>query len=157
MQTSRGQGGASFPLQLFLLMDSLVCPIWVIVTIILLIYKKTTDLPFLDGVFEIELIAPMVLFIVNLFAVALGKRGNLTESVQVLIVSFILLVILCCGAGYYMILQTYVLRLDFYLSIVYLCFNVCTLLFCMMGIHSAGGGASNAAAPVIANTAHITR
>lgn len=146
MRTSRGKGGASFPLQLLLLLSVFMCIIWFIITVSLMIFKGV-NFPYADYALGLEIAAPFLFVIIHLMAFSVGKRGNLTESLPMLVVAGAL-VLLCAVAGfYYMWLQTYVLMLDLYISAFYL--GVCglTLLFSIVAMQNAAGGASNATPP----------
>lgn len=146
MRTSRGKGGASFPLQLMLLVSFGICPLWMICTVSLMIYKGVA-FPYADYAFGLEVSAPILFLIVHLVGFNVGKRGNLTESRRMLMVAAFLLLLCCVAAFYYMWLQTYVLMMDLYISAIYL--GVCgvTILLCISA-NILSGEASNAAPQV---------
>ena len=138
MISSRGKGGASFPLQLLLIVALLACPVWVITTIALLIYKGTI-LPFQPAALPMEIIGVALVYGVQYFGCSFGKRGNLTETTSVLIVSVVLLLISGIGMFYYMWLQTYVMMLDLGMSASMLGLNGLTILFTLAALQSAAG------------------
>lgn len=139
MQSSRGKGGASFPLQLMLLISLGFAPVWLIITIALLIYKATV-LPYADYAFGLEVVAPVLFFIVHFLSFKFGTRGNLTESLPILVVALILMLITSFGSIYYMWLQTYVLRLDLGISAASLGINGLTVLLYLVALRNASGG-----------------
>lgn len=136
--SSRGKGGASFPLQLLLIIALLSCPVWVITTIALLIYKGSI-LPYPPAALPMEIIGVVLCYGVQYFACSFGKRGNLTETTSVLIVSVVLLLIAGIGMLYYMWLQTYVMMLDLGMSASVVAINGLTVLCAIAALQSAAG------------------
>lgn len=146
MRTSRGKGGASFPLQLMLLLSVGICPLWVICTVSLMIFKGVT-FPYADYALGLEIAAPFLFLIVHIVGFNVGKRGNLTESFPMLLVASVL-ILLCCVAGfYYMWLQTYVLMMDLYMSAIYLGVCAITVIFCASAKMLSGEASNAASAP----------
>lgn len=145
MQAQRGKSGASFPLQLVLSTLIYYAPCWVIITLSLLIYKGTR-LPFPPSAYGGEIAGVIMLYVLQVAACTLGKRGNLTENVGVLGVSVALLIPLVAGSVYYMWLQTYVMRLDLGVSASLLGLNSLAMLFAFQALSTASG--ANAAGAV---------
>ncbi|KAG5468568.1 hypothetical protein CUR178_01401 [Leishmania enriettii] len=115
-------GGASFPYQLQLLFSIGWASIWWVVTLGLLIFKAF-HLPFPPAALPMEVVASVLVLIVNAFGVLIGIRGNKTESPSTILISTALLGITTVGAIYYMWLQTYVLMLDLAFSAIYVGIN----------------------------------
>lgn len=154
MQSSRGKGGASFPLQLMLLFSVAFAPVWLIITNSLLIYKITV-LPYADYAFGLEFVAPFLFLGVHLMSYKFGTRGNLTESLPILAVALLLMLIATFGSIYYMWLQTYVLRLDLGISATSLGINGLTALLYLVAMRNAsGGGMPDLPSHFAANTAN---
>jgi transmembrane protein 216 len=136
MQTGRGSGGVSFPLQIFLNIALVFSPFWWAITFSLLIYKGTR-LPFPNAALPVEIVVSALLVGLQYIAVRFGKRGNLTESTKILLVAAALLTVASVGFIYYMWLQTYVMMLDLAFSAAQLGLNGITLLMCVVAIQNA--------------------
>lgn len=127
--------GASFPLQLFLIINHLYCPFWGLLTLALLIFKAV-NLYFPKGALAGEIIGVFLLYFVHYFSCALGKRGNLTEQLATLLVGGILQIVAAVGAIYYMWLQTYVMRLDLGFSATMLALDGAAFIFTIVAVQN---------------------
>jgi transmembrane protein 216 len=139
MHSARGKGGASFPLQVFLHLSRWFSFPWFLVTLALLIYKGV-NLPYpQDVALPIEIVAAFLVLVVQWIAVNVGKKGNLTESPRLMLLSIVLLVIVLFGIVYFMWLQTYVMRLDLGVSATFLCFEGLAFVFSIVGLQNTVG------------------
>lgn len=75
-----------------------------------------------------EIISVFLLLVLGISTLALGKRGNLLEEVGSTSLTVFLLLVGIGGAVYYMWLQTYVMMLDFIVSLVMLVLDTLTAL-----------------------------
>jgi transmembrane protein 216 len=138
MHTARGKGGASFPLQLTLHLSRLFSVPWWLLTLALLIYKGVI-LPFPTAALPMEIVGSALVLMVHWVACDMGKKGNLTESPRLLLVSMLLMACATFGAIYFMWLQTYVMRLDLAFSAVFLGFDGLALVFSVVALQNAAG------------------
>lgn len=130
------EGGASFLFQILLLISAAWCVLWWMLTLGFLIFKAIY-LPFPPAALPMEIVASVLVVIINVFGVIIGIRGNKTEQVPALALSALLLAIVAVGAIYYMWLQTYVLMLDLAFSAVFLGVNGLTVLLAIWASQNA--------------------
>ncbi|AAZ10962.1 putative membrane protein, putative [Trypanosoma equiperdum] len=103
------------------------CVFWFVTTLSLLIFKGAT-LYFPPTALFMEIISVFLLLVLGISTLALGKRGNLLEEVGSTSLTVFLLLVGIGGAVYYMWLQTYVMMLDFIVSLVMLVLDTLTAL-----------------------------
>ncbi|RNF12137.1 transmembrane protein 216 [Trypanosoma conorhini] len=135
-------GGPSLSFQLLLYGSSGWSGIWFILTLALLIYKGTL-LPFPPAALPMEIVSAFFLLVVDIAALSLGTRGNLTEEVGTSCLALGLLLVAAVGAVYYMWLQTYVMMLDLAFSAILLGLNILTVLagvYALQGVVRAKRG-----------------
>ncbi|ESL11840.1 hypothetical protein TRSC58_00401 [Trypanosoma rangeli SC58] len=128
-------GGPSLSFQLLLYGSFGWSGIWFIVTLALLIYKGTL-LPFPPAALPMEIVSAFLLLLVDIAALFLGTRGNLTEEVSTSCLTLCLLVVASVGATYYMWLQTYVTMLDLVFSAILLSLHI---LAALAGVYAVQG------------------
>lgn len=146
MATASGSGGgASFLFQLALFFSVAWCVLWWMLTLGFLIFKAIY-LPFPPAALPMEIVASVLVIVVNVFAFLIGNRGNKTENVVTLILSAVLFIIAAVGAIYYMWLQTYVLMLDLAFSAIFLGINGLTIV---LAVWASQNAARHAKIPVL--------
>ena len=102
---------ASLALQVFITLDSYCQWLYCIVTGVLLFYK-IYQFSFPIGIFFLEVLAFIVLVIVQFMRLFLGSRGNKTESSTVTFLFILLTLLTICGNLYFIWMQTYVIFLE---------------------------------------------
>jgi transmembrane protein 216 len=132
---------ASLPLQLLAILSAIFCPMWFILTLALLIYKATF-LIYPDAALGLEITGCLLVWLVEIGAVKLVKKGNLTENVTFLGAGLGLKLVTCIGAIYYMWLQVYVMRLDVGFSATLLTMDALAVLLGAATIQSITANAS---------------
>lgn len=134
--TSNTGGGASFLFQLLLLFSVGWCVLWWMLTLGFLIFKAIY-LPFPPAALPMEIVASVLVVVIDVFGVLIGVRGNKTENIMTLVLSAFLIAVAAVGAIYYMWLQTYVLMLDLAFSAIFLGINALTVLLAMWAAQNA--------------------
>ncbi|RNF01834.1 transmembrane protein 216, partial [Trypanosoma rangeli] len=97
-----------------------------------------------------ESVSAFLLLLVDIAALVLGTRGNLTEEVSTSCLALCLLVVASVGAAYYMWLQTYVTMLDLVFSAILLGLNILAALagvYVVQGVVRAKRGPRQRFAP----------
>lgn len=128
---------SSFPLQLCLIASIFYAPIWVIVTLALMIFKGVT-LPYPPSAFWPEVVSIALVWLVQYGAVTLGKRGNLTENTSGLGVALLLLLLAECAFVYFMWFQVYVLMLDLAVSATFVIINGLNVILTVAAVRGIG-------------------
>eukprot|EP00796_Vickermania_ingenoplastis_P007211 gene7211-5068_t len=140
MFSDRPVGGASLLFHVFLLISLAWAGIWFAVTVSLL-GLKGSKLPFSPAALPLEIIACVLVTIVDFLAFLFGKQGNLTEEVKTIALSLAFLLVSLCGALYFMWFQSYVMRLDLAFSAIFLGINALTIFSGIWAIHQASSQA----------------
>eukprot|EP01059_Diplonema_ambulator_P026020 TRINITY_DN43185_c0_g1_i1.p1 TRINITY_DN43185_c0_g1~~TRINITY_DN43185_c0_g1_i1.p1 ORF type:complete len:144 (+),score=6.59 TRINITY_DN43185_c0_g1_i1:41-472(+) len=119
MQHSRQISFASFPLELWLLVSVIAGVLWTIAALATWIYKGLV-LPYPHGEWGTELIIIICTLGLELIGKSLASRGNLLEFKGPLLISSFTLVVQVGVLVYMLRFQPYVLKLDFYMSTMFL-------------------------------------
>ncbi|KAK2838603.1 hypothetical protein Q7C36_013417 [Tachysurus vachellii] len=134
---------SSMPLQVLFYLNSWYFAAFFIAEILMFIYKALT--PSMEGSNRIllpypqaNLILDIVLLLLYLGLEALrlfyGSKGNLCERSLMIIVSVGVLVPCTVLSVYYLLLQTFILRLEFILNAILLCFYALELVLALITI-----------------------
>ncbi|XP_023347316.1 transmembrane protein 216 [Eurytemora carolleeae] len=102
---------SSLPFQLLLHLGSYYLALFSIVEFLLLIYK-TIILPYPSGNIAAESILLVLLVLVEISRISSGWKGNLTENSGSMIISTVLIIPSVLAVLYFLLWQTYVLRLE---------------------------------------------
>jgi hypothetical protein len=135
---------SSFPLQILLILSMYVCLVWLLLTLSLIAYKAIM-LPYPPAALGCEIVAVLLMYLVQFFAVNVGKQANMTENTTALLVSVVLLLICIAGAVYFGRGQTYVMRLDMGFSFAYVAWNALAVLFAALAMQGFSSAAATAA------------
>ncbi|XP_077528877.1 transmembrane protein 216-like isoform X1 [Haemaphysalis longicornis] len=106
---------SSLPYQVLLVFGGWFYVVFAAVELFLLLFKGLS-FPYPSGNMASEVCLLAFLTVVENVRLTLGKRGNLTERSPCLVLSLVLTVPAVLGAVYFLVWQTYVLRLDLVLA-----------------------------------------
>ncbi|ORX41646.1 hypothetical protein BCR36DRAFT_179105 [Piromyces finnis] len=132
IQTKGGQKIlSSLPFEILLYFNRLYYYLFLLGTLVLLIYKGI-QYPFPNGALYLELLGLIPFTILESIRIYLGSQGNKTEERLPTGVSLGLSFISVFGYIYYMIWQTYVLLFDIILSAIGLVFIIGDIIFAII-------------------------
>ncbi|XP_070383034.1 transmembrane protein 216-like [Dermacentor albipictus] len=106
---------SSLPYQVLLVFGGWFYVLFAAVELFLLLFKGLS-FPYPSGNMASEVCLLAFLTVIESVRISLGKRGNLTERSPCLALSVVLTVPSVLGALYFLLWQTYVLRLDWVLA-----------------------------------------
>ncbi|XP_040903581.1 transmembrane protein 216 [Toxotes jaculatrix] len=112
---------SSTPLQVLLYLNSWYFAAFYLAEILMFIYKGIL-LPYPSDNLVLDVMLLVIFLGLETLRIFYGVKGNLCERSLALCVSLFILVPCAALAVYYLLLQTFVLRLEFILSTVLLCF-----------------------------------
>lgn len=124
-----------FPYQLLLYCNAWYFGLYFIAEVLLLIFKGET-LPYPRRNLASEIVLLIALLIVECIRNFFGQKGNLTEQMSSVVVSLVLTVPCLLTVIYFLLWQTYVLRLDIILSSIQIVFLVLETLFAVVAVAS---------------------
>lgn len=104
-----------------------ICEIWLTIF-------KTFNFPYPVGSFVSEIILLILLCCTEAIRIFLGRKGNLTERSFPVLISIVLTVPSVLGVVYFLIWQTYVLRLEMILCIIQLSLHGLELIFAFLSL-----------------------
>lgn len=128
---------SNFGLHIVLSLSAFFVPLWWALTFALIIYKGS-QLVYPPVAFAFEIIITFFIWVMQYWAVKLGKRGNMTENTATLGIGLALLILVICGLIYYIFGQTYVMRIDIGFSVTLLIVNVLCLVLGVVAIIDFG-------------------
>ncbi|KAJ9601155.1 hypothetical protein L9F63_000675 [Diploptera punctata] len=102
---------------------------------------KAINLPYPTGTIISEFILLIFLSCIEALRIFLGRKGNLTERSFCVLVSIVLTIPSIFGVLYFLIWQTYVLRLEVILCAIQLTFQGLELVFallCLVTFYKSG-------------------
>lgn len=106
---------SSLPYQVLLVFGGWFYVVFAAAELFLLLFKGLS-FPYPSGNMASEVCLLAFLTVIENVRLTLGKRGNLTERSPCLVLSLVLTVPAVLGAVYFLVWQTYVLRLDLVLA-----------------------------------------
>ncbi|XP_033101852.1 transmembrane protein 216-like [Anneissia japonica] len=124
---------SSLPLQILLYLNGWYFGFFWICEILIFAYKGTV-LPYPGSNLAGEIVLLFTLLAVEVVRLFMGKKGNLTEKLMHLAVSVALSVPVIFVYIYYLIWQTYVLRVEVILNAIQLVFLAFEIIFSLIAI-----------------------
>ncbi|XP_038132062.1 transmembrane protein 216 [Cyprinodon tularosa] len=112
---------SSTPLQVLLYLNTWYFAAFYLAEILMFIYKGIL-LPYPRDNLILDVVLLILFLALETFRIFYGWKGNLCERSLASLVSLFILIPCTALAVYYLLLQTFVLRLEFILSAVLLCF-----------------------------------
>uniref|UniRef100_UPI00398E83B0 transmembrane protein 216 isoform X3 n=1 Tax=Pristiophorus japonicus TaxID=55135 RepID=UPI00398E83B0 len=120
-------------LEILLLLNSWYYAMYFVIEILLFIYKSLL-LPYTSANLALDLVMLFLYLGVEILRIYFGSKGNLSQRKVPLTISLMLLGPSAVMAVYYMLLQTYVLRLEVTINAILLVFYVFELVLCTVGL-----------------------
>ncbi|XP_027864388.1 transmembrane protein 216 [Xiphophorus couchianus] len=124
---------SSTPLQVLLYLNSWYFSAFYLAEILMFIYKGIL-LPYPADNLVLDVVLLLLFLALETLRIFYGWKGNLCERSLSSCVSLFILFPCTALAVYYLLLQTFVLRLEFILSAVLLCFYGLEFLLCVISI-----------------------
>uniref|UniRef100_A0A0B7A0W5 Transmembrane protein 216 n=1 Tax=Arion vulgaris TaxID=1028688 RepID=A0A0B7A0W5_9EUPU len=124
---------SSLPYQILLYLNGWYFAFFFVCEILLFVFKGQT-LPYASNVLAAEIILLFILAIVEALRLFFGRKGNLTEQIVGVLVCLILSVPTVFGVLFYLLWQTYVLRVEIILTAIQLVFIGMELIFSIISI-----------------------
>ncbi|XP_066505787.1 transmembrane protein 216 isoform X2 [Hoplias malabaricus] len=124
---------SSTPLQVLFYLNSWYFAAFFIAEILMFVYKGVL-LPYPQSNLILDIVLLLLYLGLEILRLFYGWKGNLCERSLTLSVSVFVLVPCTVLCVYYLLLQTFILRLEFILSIVLLCFYGLELILALMTI-----------------------
>ncbi|XP_043982785.1 transmembrane protein 216 isoform X1 [Gambusia affinis] len=124
---------SSTPLQVLLYLNSWYFSAFYLAEILMFIYKGIL-LPYPADNLVLDVVLLLLFLALETLRIFYGWKGNLCERSLSSCVSLFILFPCTALAVYYLLLQTFVLRLEFILSAVLLCFYGLEFLICIISI-----------------------
>ncbi|CAG5131564.1 unnamed protein product [Candidula unifasciata] len=112
---------SSLPYQILLYLNGWYFAFFFVCEILLFVFKGQT-LPYASNVLAAEIILLFLLAIVEALRLFFGQKGNLTEQIVGVLVCVILSIPTVFGVLFYLLWQTYVLRVEIILTAIQLFF-----------------------------------
>ena len=119
MKHSRQVALSSLPLQASLLLSLVCTAAWLVSSIATWVYKGIV-LPYPEGAFPAEMFLMLAIFGLELVCKSLASRGNLLEYRGPIVAALVLSLLEAAGVLYFIRFQPYVVKLDLYLSAVFM-------------------------------------
>ncbi|KAM9782995.1 transmembrane protein 216 [Neosynchiropus ocellatus] len=126
---------SSTPLQVLLYLNSYYFAAFYVAEILMFIYKGVL-LPYPSDNLVLDVVLLVLFLGLEALRIFYGWKGNLCERSLASVLSLLLLLPCAALAVYYLLLQTFVLRLEFILSAVLLCFYGLQFLLGFFAVHS---------------------
>ncbi|CAL1540302.1 unnamed protein product, partial [Lymnaea stagnalis] len=124
---------SSLPYQILLFLNGWYFAFFFVCEILLFVFKGET-LPYATNVLAAEVILLFLLAMVEALRLFFGKRGNLTEQIMGVLVCVILSIATIFGVLFFLLWQTYVLRVEIILTSIQLFFIGMELIFGIISI-----------------------
>ncbi|XP_067849594.1 transmembrane protein 216-like [Heptranchias perlo] len=121
------------PLEILLLLNSWYFALYFVAEILLFIYKSLL-LPYTSANLALDLVMLFLYLGVEIIRIFFGSKGNLSQRKVPLTISLGLLAPSTIMAVYYLLLQTYVLRLEVIINAILLVFYAFELILCIVGL-----------------------
>ncbi|EEC18715.1 transmembrane protein, putative [Ixodes scapularis] len=128
---------SSLPYQVLLVFGGWFYVVFAAVELFLFLFKGMS-LPYPKGNMASEVCLLTFTTVVESVRLSLGKRGNLTERSPCVLLSLLLTVPAALSSVYFLLWQTYVLRLDVVLAAVQLGFQALQSLFALSSVLAFG-------------------
>eukprot|EP01061_Rhynchopus_euleeides_P028676 TRINITY_DN46789_c0_g1_i1.p2 TRINITY_DN46789_c0_g1~~TRINITY_DN46789_c0_g1_i1.p2 ORF type:complete len:153 (+),score=51.25 TRINITY_DN46789_c0_g1_i1:28-459(+) len=119
MKHSRQVSLSSLPLQASLVLSLVAAALWLVSSIITWVYKGIV-LPYPEGAWPAEIFLMLAIFMLELLSRSLAARGNLLEYRGPIFAAALLSTVEAAGLLYFLRFQPYVVKLDLYLSAVFM-------------------------------------
>ncbi|XP_072448203.1 transmembrane protein 216-like isoform X1 [Chiloscyllium punctatum] len=123
------------PLEVLLFLNTWYYAVYFVAEILLFIYKSQL-LPYTSANLTLDLVMLFLYLGVEIMRIFFGSKGNLCQRKVPLTISLVLLGPSTIMAVYYMLLQTYVLRLEVIINAILLVFYVFELVLYTVGLIS---------------------
>ncbi|XP_032894985.1 transmembrane protein 216 [Amblyraja radiata] len=123
------------PLEILLLLNSWYFAAYFVAEILFFIYKSLV-LPYASANLALDLVMLFLYLGVEIIRIFFGSKGNLSQRKVPLTISLVLLGPSTIMAIYYLIIQTYVLRLELTINAILLVFYVFELVLYIVGLMS---------------------
>ncbi|XP_069757762.1 transmembrane protein 216-like isoform X1 [Narcine bancroftii] len=123
------------PLEILLILNGWYYAAYFVAEILLFIYKSLL-LPYAHANLALDLVLLFLYLGVEIMRIFFGSKGNLTQRKVPLTISLMLLGPSAIMAVYYLLLQTYVLRLEVTINAILLVFYVFELVLYIVGLMS---------------------
>uniref|UniRef100_A0A3Q0R7X3 Transmembrane protein 216 n=1 Tax=Amphilophus citrinellus TaxID=61819 RepID=A0A3Q0R7X3_AMPCI len=124
---------SSTPLQVLLYLNSWYFAAFYLAEILIFIYKGVL-LPYPSDNLALDVVLLLLFLALETLRIFYGQKGNLCERSLATCVSLFVLFPCAALAMYYLLLQTFVLRLEFLLSTMLLCFYALEFLLGLLSI-----------------------
>jgi len=106
-----GSGRSSLPLQILLYFNVWWSPVWFLSSLILLVYKGLA-LPYPQSIYGAEIVFIIALVFIDFTRIFIGTKANKTLHFPSILFFLFLTSGLVLGCVYFLLWQTYVMRLD---------------------------------------------
>ncbi|XP_028271741.1 transmembrane protein 216 [Parambassis ranga] len=126
---------SSTPLQVLLFLNSWYFAAFYLAEVLIFIYKGVL-LPYPTDNLVLDVVLLLLFLALEILRIFYGWKGNLCERSLSSCLSLFILLPCAALAVYYLLLQTFVLRLEFLLSAVLLCFYGLEFLLGLLSISS---------------------
>ncbi|XP_067902948.1 transmembrane protein 216-like [Heterodontus francisci] len=123
------------PLEILLLLNSWYYAAYFVAEILLFIYKSLL-LPYTSANLALDLVMLFLYLGVEIMRIFFGSKGNLSQRKVPLTISLVLLGPSTIMAIYYMLLQTYVMRLEVTINAILLVFYAFEMFLCTVALMS---------------------
>ncbi|XP_075993595.1 transmembrane protein 216 isoform X1 [Genypterus blacodes] len=124
---------SSTPLQVLLYLNCWYFAAFYLAEVLIFIYKGIS-LPYPSDNLILDVVLLVIFLGLETLRIFYGWKGNVCERVLSSAVSLLVLLPCAALAVYYLLLQTFVLRLEFILSVVLLCFYALELLLGLLSV-----------------------
>ncbi|KAL0973717.1 hypothetical protein UPYG_G00210000 [Umbra pygmaea] len=124
---------SSTPLQVLFYLNGWYFAAYFIAESLMFVYKGFL-LPYPPANLTLDVVLLLLFVGLESLRIFYGCKGNLTERSLAMFVSLLILVLCTVLSVYYLLLQTFVLRLEFILNIVLLCFYALEMLLGILSI-----------------------
>mmetsp|Transcript_3065 Transcript_3065/g.7673 ORF Transcript_3065/g.7673 Transcript_3065/m.7673 type:complete len:143 (-) Transcript_3065:115-543(-) len=124
---------SSLPLQVLIFFNGCYVALWFLANIAIFIWKGV-ELPYPANRLGPEVFLIFAVVIVNVVRLFLGSKGNKTENRVLLIIFIVLSLFAALGNIFFIIFQTYVLRIEMVLNVISLVFIGLETLFAIFAM-----------------------
>ncbi|KAJ8015078.1 hypothetical protein DPEC_G00022390 [Dallia pectoralis] len=124
---------SSTPLQVLLYLNGWYFAAFFLAEGLMFVYKGLT-LPYPTANLTLDVVLLLLFLGLESLRIFYGWKGNLTERSLAMFVSLLILVLCAVLSVYYLLLQTFVLRLEFILNAILLCFYSLEMLLGIVSI-----------------------
>ncbi|KAM9375414.1 transmembrane protein 216 isoform 2-T2 [Pholidichthys leucotaenia] len=124
---------SSTPLQVLLYLNSWYFAAFYLAEILMFVYKGIL-LPYPADNLVLDVVLLLLFLALEILRIFYGMKGNLCERTLSSCLSLFILLPCSALAVYYLLLQTFVLRLEFLLSAILLCFYGLEFLFGLLSV-----------------------